>query len=310
MSIQQAPKLSVCTPTRNRPETLLRCINSLKHLKHILFEIIVLDDASEVPVADYLFDRVDPELVSRITLLRNETNAGATAARNRITQLAKAPFVLGIDDDAELPNSETIEAALKVLEADPNVGAIAFSQVRSNGELFPGQPAQHKYNCYVPWYIGYGRIIRRDLFIELGGYRENFGIFYEEPELCARMLDKGYYVVYLPDSGIIHHHSSIGRDGLKCLSNSYRNKCYAAIYNQPLPMMVVTIPLYILLYFWAHRKLYSSSKKQRERGVRWLIGELRDAAQSIYAERKALKWSTYYKLYKIKRERPKYQGVD
>ncbi|HTL88173.1 MAG TPA: glycosyltransferase [Leptolyngbya sp.] len=309
MASEKNLQLSVCVPTRNRPDSLIRCLNSFKLLGDIAFEVIVLDDASDIPVSGFLYSKIDPDIASKLILLRNEQNCGCSAARNQITRLAKAPYVLGLDDDAELWSAESINAAIEVLDTDPKVGAIAFSQLTAEGDFFPGQPAQHDYNCYVPWYIGYGQLLRRDLFIELDGYREIFEIFYEEAELCARMLDRGYYTVYLPSAGMIHHHSSIGRDAVKCLSNSYRNKCYAAIYNQPLLMAIVMLPLYIFLYFWAHQKIYLKSKKQREKGVKWLISELKTNARSVFSKRKALKWRTYFKLYKIKQKRPKYQGA-
>ncbi|BAU11422.1 family 2 glycosyl transferase [Leptolyngbya sp. NIES-3755] len=309
MTLNPIPILSICVATRNRPNDIVRCINSFELLKQVEFEVIVLDDASEIPVATYLFEKVDPDLTSKISLFRNEQNQGCPAARNQMVKLAKASYVLGIDDDAELFDAASIEAAIQVLETDSRIGAIAFSQMTSERTLFPGQPSPQSYNCYNPWYIGYGHVLRRDIFVELGGYREIFVAYYEEAELCARMLDRGYYVVYLPDSIIVHHHSSVGRDPLKCLSNSYRNKCYAALYNQPLLLMLCTIPLHVLLYFWTHQTLCYKRKKRLEKGPQWLVRELMTAARSIYLERKALRWSTYYKLYKIKQNRPKYEGV-
>lgn len=309
MTSQISPKLSVCVATRNRPRDIVRCVNSFRLLKDVAFEIIVLDDASEVPVSTYLFNDVDVKLRSRISLIRNEQNRGCPAARNQMAKVANAPYILGIDDDAELLDAEGIESAIDVLETDSQVGAIAFAQMTSERVLFPRQPAQHSYPCYAPWYIGYGHMLRRDVFVDLGGYREIFVAYYEEAELCARMVNQGYYAVYLPNSIVVHHHSSIGRDPLKCLSYSYRNKCFAAIYNQPLLMMLFTIPIYLLHYFWVHQRLSYSRKKQVEKGIDWLIQEVIQAAQSIYSERKTLKWTTYYKLFKIKQNRPKYEGV-
>ena len=309
MTTPDVPQLSVCVPTRNRPQDLIRCLNSLILLKRIDFEIVVLDDASEIPVDQFLAQDLHPELLHKVTVIRNEQNRGVSAARNKIAQQATGTYLLSLDDDAELSNTESIEAAVKVLKTDANVGAIALAQMDGRGQMFPGQPAPVDYDCYVPWYIGYGTLIRRDLFVELGGYRELFA-GYEEAELCTRMHDKDYRVVHLPKSVVIHHHSLIGRSELAAIKNTHRNRCFAAIYNQPLLLMMFTVPLCILRYFRAHRRYCRKHKTTTEYGVLWLLNELRSFFPMLWLERKALKWRTFYSLYKIKQELPIYQWTN
>ncbi|MCU0549094.1 MAG: glycosyltransferase, partial [Leptolyngbya sp. Prado105] len=300
-------RLSVCITTRNRRADVIRCINSLILLQNIAFEIIVLDDASDIAlVDDQFFRELDPALTSKLTFLRNEQNRGCPAARNQLVQQAKAPYVFCIDDDAELLNVESIESALKVLDADSQVGAIALSQMDETGKLFPGQPAPKAYNCYNPWYIGYASIFRRTLYLKLGGYREIFIAYYEEAELCARMLNQGYYVVYLPNSIVIHHYSPLNRSELPCLRNSYRNKCFAAIYNQPFALMMISIPVNVGLYFLAHARFCRKHKTKTTYGVPWLIHELKQSFQHLWQERQPLKWQKFYKLYRLKTQRPTY----
>jgi len=49
-----APQLTVGITTRNRSESLRRCVDSLRHIDHLAPEILIFDDASEVPVAETL----------------------------------------------------------------------------------------------------------------------------------------------------------------------------------------------------------------------------------------------------------------
>jgi GT2 family glycosyltransferase len=306
MSIPALPQLSVCVPTRNRPQDIVRCLNSLALLKKISFEIIVLDDASESPVEPFLMQTIECNLRSKVVVIRNEQSRGVSVARNQLAQKATGVYILSMDDDAELLNAESIETAVNVLETDEKVGAVSLAQMDGQGQMFPGQPAPVSYNCYVPWYIGYGTVLRRSLFVELGGYRESFAA-YEEAELCIRMHDQGFCVVYLPNSVVIHHHSLIGRSELASLKNTHRNRCFAAIYNQPLLMMIANVIVGILRYFYAHRRYCHKHKTTTKYGVPWLLTEIRSALPSIWSDRKALKWSTFYSLYKIKQNLPIYQ---
>ena len=59
-----APQLTVGITTRNRSESLRRCVDSLRHIDHLAPEILIFDDASEVPVAETL--KSHPEQHSRV----------------------------------------------------------------------------------------------------------------------------------------------------------------------------------------------------------------------------------------------------
>jgi GT2 family glycosyltransferase len=293
-------QLSVCVATRNRPDDLIRCLNSLILLDQIEFEIIVIDDASDQPIVDRILQSLHPSLASKIQVFRHEQNRGVPATRNELAQRANAPYLFCLDDDAQLLSADSVYKAIEALETSPEVGAVALSQTDESGMLLPGQPAPTDYRCYTPTFIGYGSLLRRELFVELGGYREVFAAYYEEPELCKRMLDRGFYVVYLPDARIIHSHSPIGRNNLIALRNGCRNKCFAAIYNEPLLMMLFSIPARILLYSYKHQKYCDQQSIQSEFGAGWIIQEIRSHFAELWRDRKALKWTTYYKWHKVK----------
>lgn len=308
MKSVSAIQLSICVGTRNRPADLIRCLNSLVLLDTIEFEIIVIDDASEIAIADRVLQEIHPSLVSKIQFFRHAQNRGIPATRNELAQRANAPYLFCLDDDAQLLSASSIHAAIQVLETSPEVGAVALSQTNERGELLPGQPAPASYRCYAPTFIGYGSLLRRELFVELGGYREVFAAYYEEPEFCKRMLDRGFYVVYLPDAGIIHHQSPIGRNNLIALRNGCRNKCFAAVYNEPLFMMLLSIPARLLVYSYKHQRYRKQQGIESEFGAGWILAELRRNFSVLWRDRKALKWTTYYKWHKVKRT-PAYELV-
>ena len=86
--------VSVITPTRNRAETLARCIDSVLAQAHTNFELVVVDDGSEDETPDVLARYTD----ARVRSLRID-HAGVGVARNRGLERATGSVVAYLDDD-------------------------------------------------------------------------------------------------------------------------------------------------------------------------------------------------------------------
>ena len=307
--------LSVCITTRNRPNELLKCLNSLTKLNGINFEVIVGDDASDELIFPQIIDAIDLSIFEKTYLIRFEENIGLIATRNKLAKLANAQYILSLDDDTILHNPDVIYKGIKVLYSDNNIGAIALTQSGKGGSLLPknNQPSPVDYACLVPAYNGFGHIVRRDLFLSLDGYRSIFWYGYEESEFSIRMLDKGFNVLFLPGISIIHYHSPIGRNKLEIPRYFRRNKCFSAIYNEPLLMMIISIPLRFIYYTLCQReKVYKEFNIFDKGGIRWLAKEILDNFSIIWKERKPLKWSTCFRWQwrKIQRNHPEEYKID
>ena len=91
------PKISVIIPTHDRPQLLLRAVNSVLNQTYQDFDIIVIDDGIKKP-ADLELNRL---LDKRITYIKNEKNIGAPASRNIGIKKSDAEFIALLDDDDE-----------------------------------------------------------------------------------------------------------------------------------------------------------------------------------------------------------------
>lgn len=88
-------EVSVVIPTRNRWDTLARrALRAALIQRNIRLEVIVVDDGSEVPPPD-IAALNDP----RVSLIRSERHAGASAARNAGIAHARADWIAFLDDD-------------------------------------------------------------------------------------------------------------------------------------------------------------------------------------------------------------------
>src|SRR5918992_2194461 len=104
-------------------------------------ELIVVDDASPLPVAEVLADMRDP----RLRVLRHARNRNTAAARNTGLAAARAPLVSQLDGD-DLWEPDYLETILPLFD-DPGVG-LAYSNTHIIGhpgglDDYIGDPSVH-----------------------------------------------------------------------------------------------------------------------------------------------------------------------
>lgn len=103
-------RISVVIPVRDRTALLARALESVRGQTMAAAEVIVVDDGSEVPVAEAL----SPDLGDDVRVVRYEPGANAAYARNRGIETAASDYVALLDaDDWWAP--EHLEAAWRVI---------------------------------------------------------------------------------------------------------------------------------------------------------------------------------------------------
>jgi GT2 family glycosyltransferase len=190
-----------------------------------------------------------------VRIIRDEAAPGYIVGRNRIVRESQGLAVLLLDDDASILDSGAIQAALQVLGSDPEVGAVAFAQADGKGAPWPEtmQPGKGSTPCYVPAFIGFAHLVRKDVFLALGGYRERFVFYGEEKDFCLRLMESGLQTVYLPDARVTHDPDPAGRARRRYLRYVSRNDCLHALYNEPLGRVLWVLPARAFLFFRMRR---------------------------------------------------------
>jgi GT2 family glycosyltransferase len=295
-------RLTIGVVTRNRPASLRECLGSLAFVGDALAEVIVIDDTGDVPVDTASGALVDlpPSVSAKLRVFRQTRHEGYIVARNTIMREASTDYVLLMDDDAALLDGGSILDALRLLDAHPRVGAIACAMAERDGS--PWHPATQAapvdYTCYVPTFIGFAHILRRRVFVELDGYRESFHFYGEEKDYCLRMLDAGFDIIYMPSARVVHAPDPAGRSQSKYVRYTIRNDCLFALYNEPLPLALLTVPVRLGRYL-------SMSRGFDDRGgFAWIVRELVRQLPSIIGGRRAVSWTTVRQWRRVGRTWP------
>ena len=295
------PRLTIGITTRNRPKSLDACLRSLSIAAPFEPEILVFDDGSE-PAAEQQLSEEARRVVTK--MLRDPSAPGNIVGRNRLVRTARSPYVLLLDDDASLISVEAVERAVEVLEIDRSVAAVAFAQAERDGRPWPAkmQPSPATVPVLVPTFIGFAHLIRRDAFLAIGGYREEFEFYSEEKDFTLRLLDAGLHVVYLPSALVAHVPDPAGRSPVRYLRHVARNDCLMSLYNDPLPRVLWMLPARYALYFRMRRHW----RVRDPWGGLWLARDLLQRLPSVLARRRPVKRRTIARWAELKPGQTRY----
>ena len=225
-------RASVVIPTKDRygifRETVLSILDQDEPV-----EIIVLDDAS----SDGTPDKARAEF-PQIRVESFRRSRGPAHRRNQGARLAQGEFLFTIDDDCTLPHADTIRRTIEAFD-DERIGAVTipFINIHKDTDLVL-TVAPDEAQTYASFeYYGGMVALRRDIFLELGGYRPFYFYMNEEGDYSVRLLNAGYYIKAGTAPPIDHHESPI-RASKRRNQLGTRNQMLFAWYNIPFPQML------------------------------------------------------------------------
>jgi len=192
-------KIAVVIPTHNRRAELIKALSSVFNQTVPAAEIIVVDDGSQPPLANDIFDQAPALLKTR--LLRNKIPAGAAAARNKGIANTECEWIAFLDDDDAF-NSEKLETVIKELGEHPEVdlvyhpAKIHFVNERTTYFSRPGLLDNNKDNfrkLFIKNEIGGTSMVvaRRGSLIQAGLFTEALPAI-EDHELWLKMAKAGF----------------------------------------------------------------------------------------------------------------------
>lgn len=214
-------KLSIIYVYYNTPKELIKSIGSVKEGTGISdYEIIIVDNNSPKKVPNFSNNK-------KIRIVKNPKNTGFGSGCNLGAQKSKGEFLLFVNPDTIFKQS-AIDQLLSVFEANRKIGVAGPKMVNSKGITLPTTSTFISPLNALMKFSGIGRrftknavtdgktdvlsgacmLLPKRVFVKVGGFDERFFMYFEEQDLCKRVVENGYKVYYCSKSKIVHH---IGR---------------------------------------------------------------------------------------------------
>lgn len=203
-------KYSIIVPVYNRPDEVDELLASLLHQEEKEFEVIVVEDGSQVPCGD-VCQRYAGQMELRYY---EKPNSGPGQSRNYGAERAKGEYLLILDSDVVVPPGylKAISEELERQPADAFGGpdcshpsftdiqkAISYSMTSffTTGGIRGGKK---KLDKFYPRSFNMG--IRRDVYLRLGGFsRMRFG---EDIDFSIRIFQAGCHCRLFPGAWVWH----------------------------------------------------------------------------------------------------------
>lgn len=217
-----APDLSVIMVVENQFAFTMMALASLRQCYPGPVELVLVDNGSCEET------RFITRYVRGVVLAQFDVNLGFVRACNAALQLAAtADTVLFLNNDIEL-GPGAVGAALRRIGSDPSIGAVGAKIIRTHGKLQEAgcilwrdgvsqgylrdaSPLAPEANFVreVDYCSGAFLMVRANLLRNLEGFAEDFApAYYEDADLCVRIRQSGFKVIY--DPGVVLHHYEYG----------------------------------------------------------------------------------------------------
>lgn len=235
-------EVSIIIPLYNSVEYTRKCLASLEAtLKPEQFELIMVDNNSTDDTVDLL-----SSLPSTVKIIRNSENLGFARACNQGARAASGNYLLFLNNDTEAKPG-WLEPLLECVERDHAIGAVGSKLLFSDGTIQHAGVLvienQNSPERLCPRHVYYGLpadtpqannpreyqvltaaclLVRKDAFADIDGFDEEYWNGYEDVDLCFKLRERNWKLVYQPASVLVHHESKSGTERFSKVDHNIR----------------------------------------------------------------------------------------
>ncbi|MGB8341010.1 MAG: glycosyltransferase family 2 protein [Chthoniobacterales bacterium] len=252
--LREEKKISIIIATRDRIDLLARCIASVQaKTSYENYEIVLVDNDSQSEEARDFFRNFPHRL------LHYEGPFNYSAINNFAVEHTEAPWLLFLNNDTEVISSGWLTAMAEHVQR-PEVGAVGArllfrdETIQHAGVVLgvrgmvkhafyrfpaesPGVCRQLQVTRNYSAVTAACLLTRRVVFQEVGGFdEEHLPVIFNDVDLCLKMRQAGYFIVYTPFAKLYHDQSASRRASVE--------PSEAAVLRERWPEMVAHDPFY------------------------------------------------------------------
>lgn len=218
--------LSIVIVTYNSSRVLNDCLKSIQNnQKEFELEVIIVDNNSLNNNEQENLSLVAREFSDLgVNLVKLPENLGFGTANNRGVKVSSGKYLLFLNADT-VSGEDSLGKMVNFLENNPKTGAAGLKLITGDGKtqewscgpktsllktiknnfgFIPKHLWQSGSPVRVDWVSGAALMVRKSVFEEIGGFDENFFMYFEDEDLCWRIKELGYDVYYLGNLTITH----------------------------------------------------------------------------------------------------------
>jgi len=222
------PLVSIVIPSKDHVDDLRKCIESiLFSSSYHYYEIVIVENNSVLPQTFSYYEILETHSKINVVTFKGEFNY--PAINNFGVEHSHGDFIILLNNDTEVISAEWIQEMLMFAQRE-DVGAVGAKlyyldeTIQHAGVIVGvGGFAGHSHRHFPRSHSGHmGRLkivqnlsavtgaclmIRRDVFDEVAGLDEVFAVALNDVDLCLRLRQKGYLIVFTPFAELYHHES-------------------------------------------------------------------------------------------------------
>lgn len=254
--------ISIIIVYYNTPKEIINCVKSIPDaVSSTYYEIIIVNNASPKPLPSSI------KHTGRMKIIESVENLGYGKAINKAAKESSGEYLLILNPDT-VCTKNSIKLMLDRIKKDKKIGVLGPQQIDKKGKILnstggiPRLPDAlfvfsfinkiWRNNPYSKKYWGrqMDRTIEQEtetvggacmlfpkkLFDKLNGFDERFFMYFEEADICLRLRNKGYKILYYPKAKVIHlvGKSTSNKEWIRKTFEESRYKFFKKYYPQPI----------------------------------------------------------------------------
>lgn len=245
----------------NSWDYLFSCLDALYQQTCQNFTVIVVDnDSSDQKAAARL------KGYPRLLCIQNMENKGFAVANNQAIRQATSEWIVLLNPDT-IPNKDFLECLHKAALRYSGYSFFGCRLVMASDPYCLDGTGDVYHMSGLTWRAGHGcpvasvgenvqeifspcaaaAMYRRDAFLSVGGFDEDFFCYNEDVDLGFRLQLAGHKALFIPDSIVLHHGSattSVRSDF--AVYHGHRNLVWTWVKDMPLVLLWIFFPMHVL----------------------------------------------------------------